>query len=50
MKKFQIDTKFVSDMVMGVIAIPFVLFAAFCVSFLLFLYFPYWVYFNRIKK
>lgn len=50
MKKFQIDTKFVSDMVMGTIMIPFIMFAVFSIAFLLFLFFPYWWYMHRIKK
>jgi hypothetical protein len=46
MKKFKIDAKFVSDVIMGIIMIPFILVMLGIMIFALLLHFPYW----KIKK
>jgi hypothetical protein len=46
MKKFQIYTKLVFDIVMGIIMIPFILVMLGVMTFAMFLHFPYW----KIKK
>jgi hypothetical protein len=49
MKKFKIDAKLVSDVVMSIVMIPFVLISAVIVSFVMIFHFVFW-WINRIKK
>jgi hypothetical protein len=42
MKKFKVDTKLVSDVIMSIIMIPFVLISAFILSFAMIFHFGLW--------
>ena len=42
MKKFKINAKLISDLVMGIIMIPFVLISAVIVSFVMIFHFVFW--------
>ena len=46
MKKIQIYTKLVFDIIMGIIMIPFLLVGVFIIGLSLLLHFPYW----KLKK
>jgi hypothetical protein len=50
MKKIQIYTKLVFDIIMGIIMIPFILVMLSVIVFALFFHFLYWWYIRIIKK